>query len=187
MGCTNCNKCKSDPCACMDHGLTTPCEYDDCNPNAEPCDEIICAECVSYCGDTFQVPDPLDPTDARFRIEKGERLDQILQKLVIYTTTSVCMDADQLHAVTVRLGNPTSTSVVVSWDYVSPAATEFNVYWSITSGVWVLANLGGPLSALTTSYNITGLNPATTYLIKVETGDGASTCDSVEVQTETLL
>ena len=52
----SCNKCKSSPCACSDHGLTTPCSYTDCtDPTAETCEELHYMKCVSYSGNTFQV------------------------------------------------------------------------------------------------------------------------------------
>ena len=49
MACNKCGHTKSSPCACKDHGLTTPCSYTDCTGSfdskrghPEHCDEIIC-------------------------------------------------------------------------------------------------------------------------------------------------
>ena len=57
MACNKCGHTKSSPCACQDHGLTTPCSYSDCTREAstETCEDIQCAECVSYCQETFSV------------------------------------------------------------------------------------------------------------------------------------
>jgi hypothetical protein len=193
----SCHKCKSSPCACADHGLTTPCTYDDCGPVAEPCEEITCAECVSYCGPTFRVTDPLDPTDVLFEVITGDRLDKILQTIALYMIDPACADPDQQHAVWyVNVNNITNNSVTVSWSGVSAQSLGLMVYWSVTTGVWVAGNLTGPLPAADGSFTITGLNPNTVYQFKVESGDQldpitggliGQLCDSVEVQVTTLL
>ena len=74
MSCTNCNN--SSPCGCKDTALTTPCGYTQCGIGNERCDDVQCAECVSYCGTSFQVTTP----EGVLKIDSGERLDQIIQK-----------------------------------------------------------------------------------------------------------
>jgi hypothetical protein len=52
MSC-NCSKCNtSKPCGCEDNPLHTPCSYTNCE-DGNPCEEVICEECVVYCGTTF--------------------------------------------------------------------------------------------------------------------------------------
>ena len=52
MSC-NCSKCNtSKPCGCEDNPLHTPCSYTNCQ-DGNPCEEVICEECVAYCGTTF--------------------------------------------------------------------------------------------------------------------------------------
>ena len=55
MAC-NCTKCSS-TCSCSDTALTNACTYTDCSVGSERCDDIQCAECVSYCGTSFQIGD----------------------------------------------------------------------------------------------------------------------------------
>lgn len=193
----SCTKCKSSPCACADHGLTTPCTYNDCDPTSEPCEDITCAECVSYCGPTFRVTDPADPTDVLFEVITGDRLDKILQNIALYMVDPACADPDQHHAVWyVNVNNVTNGGATVSWSGVSSLSLGLMVYWSVTTGVWVAANLSGPLSPADGSFVVTGLNPNTVYQFKVESGDAldpitgaliGQLCDSVEVQVTTLL
>jgi len=172
----SCTKCKSSPCACADHGLTTPCTYNDCDPTAEPCEDITCVECVSYCGPTFRGV-KAGGTNVLFEVESGDRLSKILQKMVLYITDEACAVQDQHHG-------------------VSSFSAGLMVYWSVTTGVWVAANLSGPLSPIDGSFAVTGLNPNTVYQFKVESGDAldpvtgaliGTLCDSVEVQVTTLL
>lgn len=168
----SCTKCKSDPCACADHGLTTPCSYDDCTQPSESCEEVVCAECVSYCGPYFQVTDPSSPTDIQFNVYTGDRLEEILQRIALYMVDPACADPQDHHSVWhVQLSNITNDGVTISWNGVASQSVGLNIYWSITSGVWVLANTAGILPTTITSYNITNLQPATEYLFKVTSGD----------------
>ena len=47
MACKRCGHTKSSPCACQDHGLTTPCSYTNCETPA--CEQVYCIECVIEC------------------------------------------------------------------------------------------------------------------------------------------
>lgn len=187
MSCTNCNKCKSSPCACADHGLETPCNYTSCSdPNAEQCEEVLCAGCVSYCGNYFQVSDPLDPTSILFSVTNGERLDMIVQKLALLILNPGCMaPADDHSPYFLSVGTVTNSSVVLAWSGVSPLTTQINAYYSDTPGVWVSA---GPSVAPTVfTQTVVGLTPATSYLFKIEAQGTVVDCDSVEVEATTLL
>ena len=55
MAC-NCTKCSSQ-CGCADTALTNACTYTDCSVGSERCSDVQCAECVSYCGTSFQIGD----------------------------------------------------------------------------------------------------------------------------------
>jgi len=167
----SCKKCKSSPCACADHGLVTPCSYDDCVQPSESCEEVLCAECVAYCGPTFQVTNPADPTDILFNIYTGDRLEEILQRIALYMVDPACADPDEHHSVWhVQVTNVTNDGVKVSWSGIAPQSAGLNVSWSQTSGVWVIANTSGPLTTSDTSLTITDLDPSTVYLFKVTSG-----------------
>jgi len=187
----SCKKCKSSPCACADHGLETPCTYDVCPPPAEPCEDVQCAECVSYCGPYFQVVDPTVPlpgVNVLFSINTGDRLEEILQKIALYITNPACAEPLQFHAVYhVVLNNITNDSVYITWSGVGPGTTGFNVFSSEVTGVWVQENIGPLLGPGATSFQVIGLDPNTTYLFKVEATDGVDSCDSVQIQATTLL
>jgi len=175
----SCKKCKSSPCACADHGLITPCSYDDCAQPSESCEEVLCAECVAYCGPTFQITNPADSTDILFNVYTGDRLEETLQRIALYMVNPACADPDEHHSVWhVMVTNVTNDGVKVSWDGVAvfpltpslPQSAGLNVSWSQTSGVWVIANTSGPLTTLDTSLTITDLDPSTVYLFKVTSG-----------------
>lgn len=52
MSC-NCSKCNDNkPCGCEDNPLHTPCTYTNCE-DGNQCEEVICEECIVYCGTTF--------------------------------------------------------------------------------------------------------------------------------------
>lgn len=167
----SCKKCKSSPCACADHGLVTPCSYDDCTQPSESCEEVLCAECVAYCGPTFQITNPADSTDILFNVYTGDRLEETLQRIALYMVNPACADPDEHHSVWhVMVTNVTNDGVKVSWSGIAPQSAGLNVSWSQTSGVWVIANTSGPLTTSDTSLTITDLDPSTVYLFKVTSG-----------------
>ncbi len=126
----SCHKCKSDPCGCADHGLTTPCSYTDCTePTAETCEELHCMECVTYCGNTFNAYDTGGAI--LFSINNGERLDLILQKLVLMHYTPACVVPTGDHAVFHLFSTgKTAASVTLAWTGVADGfTTGFNIYY----------------------------------------------------------
>lgn len=186
MAC-NCSKCNPNkPCGCADSALNTPCSYTDCSVGSERCDDIQCAECVSYCGTSFQIA----TQDGLIKIEQGERLDMILQKLALMIANGIgaCTADDLLHApYNVYATNITTTTLNVVWNGESTLTTGINVYYDLYAAPvgWTLANLT-PIAPGVLNYNLTGLAPATTYKIKLEATDGVATCDSVEIIITTL-
>jgi len=82
------------PCGCDDVGFTTPsapCETGtlDC-PTPDPCPETFCAGCVVYCGDSI-----ID-----VGINKGDRMDVIIQMLALYQTNPGCITPVTTGAIT---------------------------------------------------------------------------------------
>jgi len=185
MSC-KCNSCNSDPCGCKDHGLTTPCGYTDCGVGNERCDDIQCAECVSYCGTSFQI----ESVAGLFKIESGERLDQILQKMALMLVNGfgVC-NADNVHHApyNVYAEQITDTTVDVVWGGISSLTNSFSVYYDtvVSPTGWTLANTT-ILAPAINDFTIINLAPNTEYKIKVVSSFGGSTCDSVEILVTTL-
>lgn len=186
MACNSCDKCKSSTCGCNDHSLTTTCGYTDCSPGNERCDDVQCAECVSYCGTSFRVETP----GGSLKVESGERLDQIVQKfaLMIANGLGVCT-ADNVHHApyNVYAEDITDTTLSVVWGGISSLSTAFDVYFdTVTSPTgWIQAN-ALPIATAVSDFQITALTPATEYKIKVVSTFGGSTCDSVEILVTTL-
>ena len=165
MACNNCNnntetECNNLACGCADTSQTMPCVYNDCREKgAEQCEEIMCAACVSYCADTFEA----SLGNTILQIANGERLDRILQRMVLFMTNAPCVDsAPQL----VSLGAITSTTIVVEWSGV-PANATVNVEYKLPqSGGWTTA--ASNLNTSTTSHEVTGLVANKIYQIRVK-------------------
>lgn len=72
------------PCGCDDVGLTTQAACatgtPEC-PSPDPCPETFCAGCVVYCGDTI----------VDVGINKGDRMDVIMQRLALFLTNPACI------------------------------------------------------------------------------------------------
>ena len=186
MACGRCNKCNSsDPCGCQDHGLPTPCGYTDCtDPTVERCAEVICAECVTWCGPTTVIGDD----GVKIVINNGERLDSIVQKLVLVLSMGLgpCTSNDVLHApYNIYTGSITNSSVTLVWNQESSLATNIIIaYEDVNVPGWTF--LPGISPGLFT-YTITGLLPGTEYRFRVDAEDAtANLCKSVEVYATTL-
>lgn len=185
MSC-NCSSCDSNPCGCKDHALTTPCGYTQCGVGNERCDDVQCAECVSYCGTSFQV----ESSSGLFKVESGERLDQIIQRMALMIVNGFgSCNASNVHHAPYNLyaQNISSTSLSVVWNGISSLSTSFDVYFDtvISPSGWVQLNIL-PIAIATSDFQITGLAPSTEYKIKVVSSFGSLTCDSVEILVTTL-
>lgn len=186
MAC-NCNKCNPNkPCGCADSALHAPCSYTDCSVGNERCEDVQCAECVSYCGTSFQI----DSQNGLFKIEQGERLDMILQKLALMMVNGfgTCNAEDVHHApYNVYATNITNTTVSIVWNGESTLTTGISVYYDtvVAPSGWTLAN-STPVAPTVLTYQLTGLTPSTQYKIKLVSSDGSGTCESVEILITTL-
>jgi hypothetical protein len=188
MAC-NCNKCNtSKNCGCNDTALSTPCTYSDCSVGSERCADIQCAECVSYCGTTFEV----GTLGSILKIESGERLDSIIQKfaLILSQGLGTCTSDDVHHApYNVFATNITNNSATIQWNNVSTDTQTLTVeYYQPIIG-WQIATSG--LVNTTLSYELITLLPATTYKVRIVSSDASVptplTCSSVVIVFDTLL
>lgn len=179
MACNTCNNtetnCNNLACGCADTSQTMPCTYNDCRTKgAEQCEEIMCASCISYCADTFEA----SLGNTILQVAKGERLDRILQRFVLFMTNATCVDtAPQL----ISLGTITSTSVIVEWSGVPGGATVNVEYKLPASNGWTTA--ASSLSTSTVSHEITNLTANTMYQFRVVNGS----CSSVIVTGSTVI
>jgi len=199
----SCIKCKSSPCACNDHGLVTPCLYDDCDPGAEICEEIVCEECVRLCNDQdFRITDAgdadLDFPHVLLSVGNGESLAMTLQKIYLYIRDKDCAAEDNLEGHSpyyVYLNNITSNQITINWTGLSSFTTSVRVFQSDDNGLtWTASGVSILLPSLITSLDVGPLIPATDYWFKVvatmpaNPGPGPDVeCESVEVHTKTLI
>jgi len=174
MACNKCGYTKSSPCACEDHGLTTPCSYTDCKRDAstEVCEDIQCAECVQWCQDTFCISNGSGNT---FCVNKGDRLDLILQRMALFIATPACVEGAISHLFS---GTVTSTSVELFWTGIPTGTSGIKVYKAEAAGAYSLVEAVTPF---TTTYTVGSLTPNTAYKFKVQAAVSGVDCDSVEV------
>ena len=184
MAC-NCSNCNTDPCGCQDHGLTTPCTYNNCATGNERCDDVQCTECVSYCGTSFQV---VEGTNT-LKVVTGERVDQIIQKFALMIANGFgAGNADNLHHApyNVYAEAITDTSITVVWNGVSSLSDHLDVFVDSGSGYSQAANTSD-IATTSTKFVLTNLTPNTEHKIKVQSTDaGSATTDSVELIVSTL-
>tara|TARA_R100000781_G_C4069092_1_gene123855 strand:+ start:264 stop:836 length:573 start_codon:yes stop_codon:yes gene_type:complete len=188
MACNKCGHTKSSPCACKDHGLTTPCSYTDCSPisdgkrsHPEHCDEIICTDCIARCRNTFQISNDANQTLYAYA---GDKLDTILQRMFIFATTPSCFNTSIAH-IWHDDSATTSTTVTINWDSVPAGQTAINVEYATENGAFVQDNavaLPYPGNITYTVGNVTPLLPNTVYRFRLKT----ETCYSVELLVRTL-
>lgn len=191
--CENCNGCQDQscscskiPCGCKDVALSGPCGYTLCTTGAERCDDIQCAECVSYCGTSFQI----ETAQGIVKFEAGERLDQIIQKLAVFSALGVgnCTAENVHHApYNVYAEGIEKNKATVVWGGISSLSEGFKVYYDtvVSPTGWTQANTN-LISVSETTFEILELAPATEYKIKVTSIFGGAYCDSVEILIATL-
>jgi len=191
--CQNCNGCQDHncscskiPCGCSDVKHETPCGYTDCGSGNERCDDVQCTECVSYCGSTFQVESP----GGILKVESGERLDQILQKFALMITKGLgACTADNVHHAPYNLyaEGITNTTASIVWSGISSLSVGVNVFYDtvIAPSGWVQSNSAILIPAVS-DFIVTTLNPDTEYKIKLQSTDGSTVCDTVEILIKTL-
>ena len=181
MAC-KCNKC--DPqkaCGCTDTALTTPCSYTDCSVGSERCVDVQCAECVSYCGTSFEIE---GENSNLIRIQSGDRLDSIIQKFALLLAKGLgACTADNVHHApyNVFATSITSNSAIIQWNSVSSLSLSLQVFDAVANTA-----LSGVLTPATLSYTMTGLSPSTSYKVLIRSNDGVSDCDSVIIFFDTL-
>ncbi len=172
-------KCKNRPCSCEDKGIhaAPPCGQGtvDC-PGAEQCAEVFSAGCISYVGDSI----------VDIGINKGDRMDSILQRIALYLTnpgciqpTSLCQSVLDLQSIYIS-----PTIIKVGW-LPSQTATQYTVEYKTSTGTVWFSN-PSLLPTLAPTYTIGGLDPDTEYYIRVRTTCSSGICYSVTISVNTL-
>ena len=150
------------------------------------CNCTKCAECVSYCGTTFQIGD----AGTLLQINKGERLDSIIQKfsMILSNGLGACTSNDLQHdPYNVYAGVITASTASVLWDGIWSNSTGLNIYvdTQVSPGGWVLQN-AVPIVTTINNYTITNLVASTAYKVKVIDAGNSASCKPIEILFSTL-
>ena len=158
MACNRCGHTKSSPCACKDHGLTTPCSFTNCTTTT--CDEVFCYECVIDCykfpelrlNKTWAAEDTtgtISNPDDEFYVSKADNMLTMLQRLALRVTVL-------------------STGLKINWSNTPSAVTSISIYQAPAQGTtYTLVTTLSTNLAITTSYAVTNLTPNTGYKYKL--------------------
>lgn len=161
---SNCNPCLNCPPA---PAILAPCV------NAEPCDELSLLGCVKYSGDEI--------IDAN--IKSGDRLDEILQKMLIgiINTDASCISPSVKSAIKLRSTAIAADSITVAWTPSLDAISQSLQYKKATDISFTAVTTTGE-----TSKQITGLLAGTKYYFKVSSlSNNDVTCNSVTIAVTT--
>jgi hypothetical protein len=183
--CKNC-KCESKYCGCADKAtpVSPPCGQDTLYcPRPEPCPETFAAECVVYTGDSI---DDLG-------IEKGDRMDLILQILTLWITNPTCINGTGVCSSPLGLESTyiSNNTIKIAWLPVTGVGSYYVQFKVATSGTWTTY---GPLTPTANpEYILPGLVQNTLYNVRVYSacpnpppGSGTSICNSVTLSIRTL-
>lgn len=178
----SCSKCKNDKCGgCADKPIGIPPNFSNdptiCPPDSETCSEVFDMTCICYQG----------PDIVELDIQSGDRLDEILQKLIIASLNPGCATFDDPtlceSPLNLTITNLTDTSLGISWDTV-PAAVTYTVEFKVATDVsWLLQPA---ITAPTVSDTIVGLTPDTIYDIRVYAACAGGGCYSLNIRIKTL-
>jgi hypothetical protein len=161
---SNCNPCLNCP---PTPAILAPC------PDGEPCDELALLSCVKYSGDEI--------VDAN--IKAGDRLDEIMQKMLIgiINADASCISPTVKSAVKLRSTAIAKDSITIAW--TSPLdATAINLQYKAASAQSFTPVVATGLN----TKQITGLLAGTKYYFKISSlSNGNITCNSVTIAVTT--
>jgi hypothetical protein len=175
------SKCKNKDCGCRDSALTISPNFSNdptvCPPNSEQCTEVFDMACICYQGDDI----------VEYDIQRGDRLDEVLQKLILALRSPGCStfeDPTSCQSVlNLTIANLTDTSFDISWD-ASPIATSYVVEFKEAAALsW---NLNPAVTAPTIADTVIGLTADTVYDVRVNAVCPSGTCYSLNIRIKTL-
>jgi hypothetical protein len=143
----------------------------------ETCTEVFDMHCICYQGEDI----------VEYDIQKGDRLDEVMQKILLALSNPACSSFGDLLAcqspINLTISNITSQSFDIAWD-PTPLATSYVVeYKDATSGTWLL---NPTVKAPTTNDSVIGLLPERVYDIRINAICPAGTCYSLNIRIATL-
>lgn len=194
MACNRCGHTKSSPCACQDHGLTTPCSYTNCETPA--CEEVICSECVVECNSkqnrstgsvTWEAERSAGMTSTPgIAVRQAASSVELLQRLALATTDPAGGDAMAVAIAPFSVSSVSATSVDIAWSNVPTAVTSVSIYKApAASSTWSLVKTINTNVKTTLKDTITGLTTRTAYKFKLVStapgGEGRANIDANSV------
>jgi len=143
----------------------------------ETCSEVFDMACICYQG-----PDIIE-----YNIQQGDRLDEIMQKILLGLTNGACAtfgdDTDCQSPINLTIENLTTSTLDLSWDTV-PAATSYSVeYKNASSTTWLL---NPAVTAPVINDTIIGLTANTVYDIRVNAICPTGSCYSLNIRIKTI-
>jgi hypothetical protein len=140
--------------------------------DSEPCDELSLLGCVKYNGDTI----------VEGNIVSGERLDSIIQKLIVAQVSGTSCISPTLKCVTaLRSTVVKANSITVAWNVPLDNTGLTLMYKTEAASTWTSVVSNG----LSTK-EVLSLSASTKYLFKVaSTASGNVNCTSVTIAVTT--
>ena len=177
MSCTKCNN--KNRCGCGDTSIDMPNSFSNCpDPclSKETCTEVFDMACICYQGEDI----------IEYNIQKGDRLDEIMQKILLGLTNNGCATFGDTTAcqspINLTIANLTSTTFDISWDTV-PSATSYVVeFKDASSSTWLL---NPTVTAPVISDTVIGLVANTVYDIRVNAICATGSCYSLNLRIKT--
>lgn len=168
------------PCGCGDKPLVncSPCVTPPCN-NGDLCPETFSAGCVVYTGDNIV------DANGGVIVAKGDRVDAILQKLILFFVNPGCAYPSSPCQSVLGLQSSQITATTASFKWLPiQTATQYQLeYHASNSTTWLvnpaIGNSAAPMD------NIGILTPNTTYYIRVNSTCPSGMCTSLTISITT--
>lgn len=165
--CPKCNSRKK--CGCSDKPLSTS----NCNPLSEcgvpnPCPECFDMHCISYSG----------PDIPGLGIQTGDRLDEIINILILYNTNPGCVTGASgcTSPLNLYLDNITAYTATLHWTLVNGATGYTVESKNINDVSWtVYPSVGATVS----QSEILNIEPEGTYQVRVTSNCTGGSCVSI--------
>lgn len=172
----SCKKCNKDNCSC-EGPIHVPPTFNcvkECKPK-DKCVDLFPMQCVCYQG-----PDILE-----LDIKSGDKLDEIIQKLILKDYNANCSNFEDssacLSVLNLTVYNLTETSIALSWDPTSNANSYIVEYRKVGSTTWNLS----PSIIAPTAIELYNLEKDTVYEFRVNAICTSSTCYSLTIRVKT--
>jgi len=175
-----CNKCNKTECGCGDRFIDVSPNFsnnpESCPVNSEKCSELYDMACICYNGEDI----------VEFDIKKGDRLDVIMQKLLLIASNPGCATWGNTSGtnceapISLTVTNITDTTIDLMWSSV-PSATSYTIeYKTATALSWNITP-----SVTVTSGSLIGLLPDTIYDIRINAACSLGSCYSLTYRLKT--